>query len=266
MGRKFQTWVGGAALAIGALGILGPFHGCQDARVKSPVSGRLVAADELQADAALFQAQQAAEAKAAELESAEALRKAKAQSERDAALAQRAAAKSLRQLNANAEEVQEKLQDTLDQIGFNFNNMVESVKVEAAKLAEARSAYELEMQSKFDAAVADINRQNEQRSLLLKGLQSGTTLLATAVPGAAPFSGLASTLLGLVVGGGAAGAVGRIAVSRVTKNTEKIVDSIDIAREKSQKFDEAFKEVADTLKTYQGDAASSLVSRLQQHS
>jgi hypothetical protein len=176
-------------------------------------------------------------------------------------------------MDADAQVVRDELEDALSQIADDFSLRVDSIRANARSRQEADASAERAMQAKADAAIADINRQIEQRGVVAKLAQGGLQIVASAVPGAAPaISGL-ELLLGTTGLLGIAGTVvSRIQVARARAShqsdldsMEKVVDAIDIAKDKDIKFAESFAANKNLLSEWMGSDGKALVARLQQH-
>lgn len=247
--------------------------GCDTPKTTSPISKQQVTADQLQAEVTVWQADREAKAKADAEADAQAVREAQAESKRLAAKAKRDAERRLRQMDADAQVVREDLEDALSKITDEFSFRVDSVQANARSRLESDASSERAMQSKADAAIADINRQIEQRGMLAKLAQGGLQIAASAVPGAAPaISGL-EALLGTTGLLGIAGTVvSRIQVGRARAShqsdlarMEKVVDAIDVAKDKDIKFADAFAANKTLLSEWMGSEGKALVAKLQQH-
>lgn len=247
--------------------------GCEQPKTTSPISGNQVTAEQLQAEVSVWDSEREAKAKADAEADAQAIREAQAQSKRDAAKAKRDAERKLRQMDADAETIRAELEATLAQLTDDFSFRVDGIHANARSRLAADSSAEAAMQAKADAAIADINRQIEQRGMLAKLAQGGMQIAASAVPGAAPaISGL-EALLGTTGLLGIAGTVvSRIQVGRSRAShradlarMEKVVDAIDVAKDKDETFAKAFAANKTTLSEWMGSEGKALVSKLQQH-
>jgi hypothetical protein len=247
--------------------------GCDTPKTTSPISKQQVTAEQLQAEVTVWQAERESKAKADAEADAQSVREAQAESKRLAAKATRDAERRLRQMDADAQVVREDLEDAIAKITDDFSFRVDSVHANARSRLEADASSERAMQAKADAAIADINRQIEQRGMLAKLAQGGMQIAASAVPGAAPaISGL-EALLGTTGLLGIAGTiVSRIQVGRSRAShradlarMEKVVDAIDVAKDKDETFAKAFTANKTTLSEWMGSEGKALVSKLQQH-
>jgi len=280
-----------------AAGVLS-MSGCESPRTTSPISKRPVTAEELQAEVVVWQEDREAKAKADIEDDAKAMREAVAQSKRDAAKAKRDAERKLRALDANAVEVREELLDVLAQLEQDFTLRTDSIQAGARTRLENDAATERSMQAKADAAVADLNRQVEQRGAIWKLARGGAQIAGTFVPGAQPAISAAEALLGTT---GLVGLVGTT-VSRIQLGRKKQelaaeserADKVEMEREEAKRKHEAdlvamekvvssldhLKDVKPELSTilkavdaggrlildeWQGPDGKALVNKLQQH-
>ncbi len=243
--------------------------GCDllEPRTTSPFSGEAVTSDQLRAEASRWEADLQAADLRAETEAAQALRRAQAEARNKAT-----------HLDVEHELAIADLQASLDERV--------AVAVDALEVGRAERDSALEaMQAGVDAAIADLRRQGEQRRAVWGAIK--TIPGVQAVPG---FSAVDAAVGALITGAPLAGALQLVrvrqrrragglaeslaaseqsradterALATTERAAERVVDSLDILREKDPGVAAAFAAHARLLDSWQGPEGKALVDRLQ---
>lgn len=237
-----------ASMCAAAVIIMG---GCE-ATVPGPRTGQRVSVDQAQIEYKQIEAEKKAEAQAED-----------AAFRRQVDRFQRQAKRDIAALNIECAEKAQQLQDNLD----------EAIAQLEATHNSSVSARETLLASTFQTLTIQI-KEAQAKAETWANLAG---IAEKVAPAFGPIGSIASLVLG--VGGMAFGFKKKSEASNANANAEeanakhadtlatveKIIDAIDIAKEKSPKLAEAFKENGDTLKQWMGAAGVGLVESLQQH-
>lgn len=262
-----------AGAAAVTVGVLTPGCSMLDARTTSPYTGQPATMAEIESQRIAYQAE-TEQLAAREKQEAEAeLRRLRTETE---IAAKRIANGSEEELDALRLNTEAKVADVVDRVATN----------QARRESEARR-----IADGVELAIADLNRQQAQRSAILTAV--GSIPGVAAAPG---FNQVNSILQALLIGGGGTLVGGTIAsrgkqelaakakkaeedaadeseraeaaegtLTQVSQAATRIVDSIDVLRTKVPAIDEALKDptIKDLLNSWQGAAGKALVDRAQ---
>ena len=188
-----------------------------------------------------------AQARAVEIRDAEA----KAQAERDITSAQRDAERAVRRAVTLSEESVRDIEDSL----------ADRIDTAASGLARTRldnEEYIRRIADAADSARSDLAKQSAWIDSVGSVIGDPATAgLASMVPGCGAILGLIGAGFGLFQRAKATTAAKEVRVAT------RVIDAIDIAKEKDPLFAGAFKKHKDTLKDWMGEEGVALVNRLQ---
>lgn len=225
--------------------------GCGDwVKTTSPFSKQQVTEDELNAEVAA--AKKEADAKVAEIATTTA--------EKNAAIT-KAQQDNLRAFNDAVATVKRDSEAKIEALAREHEqtqvNLAEQLTV-LNRASEAQIAsLQVQMQNDIESANAARQRIAEKRA------QFGVLLSATESisNGFGPIGGLLGAVVGL--GGAAFGLRGKRDAATTREAAERIIDAIEIVKEKDADFANKFKQHADTLNTWMGENAKKLVDATQ---
>jgi len=269
-----------AGAAAVSIGVLTPGCSLLEVRTTSPYTGQPATSAEIEAQRIAYQAEQEQTAAREKQEAEAELRRLRTQTEIAAKRIANGSEEELDTLRLNTET---KVADVVDRVATN----------QARRESEARR-----IADGVDLAIADLNRQREQRSVIMQAVSQIPGV--SAVPGYSAMNGIVQALIlgggGSLLGGAIAGRGKQELAAKVKAKEDeaeaaadeadshseradqaestlasvnaavaRVVDSIDVLRTKVPQVDEALKDptIKDLLNQWQGAAGKALVDRAQ---